>query len=108
VSDNQVFTTKCILFNFFLALTNQQRYITIMTIKDNGKEFHFERLSNGLLRTYDYACAWDVTFKKINGKWEGWHNGGYIGYKSLLNKLNLLQQQVDAEMALTKDLQEVI
>jgi len=49
-----------------------------------------------------------VTFKKINGKWEGWHNGGYIGYKSLLNKLNLLQQQVDAEMALTKDLKEVI
>ena len=79
-----------------------------MTIKDNGKEFYFERLSNGLLCTYDYACGWDVTFKKINGKWEGWHNGGYIGYKSLLNKLNLLQQQVDAEMALTKDLQEVI
>jgi hypothetical protein len=24
-----------------------------MTIKDNGKEFYFERLANGLLRTYD-------------------------------------------------------
>ena len=79
-----------------------------MTIKDNGKEFYFERLSNGLLRTYDYECRWDVTFKKINGEWEGWHNGGYVGYKGLLKKLNLLQQQVDAEMALTKDIQEVI
>jgi hypothetical protein len=78
-----------------------------MTIKDKEQEFHFERLPNGLLRTYDYQSAWDVTFKKINGKWEGWLNGGYPGYKTLLQKLNLLQEQVDAEMALNKDLQEI-
>lgn len=79
-----------------------------MTIKDNGKEFYFERLANGLLRTYDYESAWDITFKKVDGKWEGHFRGDYVGYKGLLNKLNLLQQQVDAEMALTKDIQEVI
>jgi hypothetical protein len=79
-----------------------------MTIKDNGQEFHFERLANGLLKTYDYKCAWDITFKKVDGKWESHFRGDYLGYKSLLNKLNLLQQQVNAEMALTKDLQEVI
>lgn len=79
-----------------------------MTIKDNGKEYYFERLPNGLLRTYDYQSAWDITFQRVNGTWEGHHRGNYLGYKGLLNKLNLLQQQVDAEMALTKDLQEVI
>ena len=79
-----------------------------MTIKDNGKEFYFERLANGLLRTYDYKSAWDITFKKVDGKWEGHFRGDYPGYAGLLNKLNLLQQQVDAERALTKDLQEVI
>ena len=95
-------------FVFLFDTRAKLNYFIFMTIKDQGKEFYFERLSNGLLRTYDYACGWDVTFKKINGKWEGWHNGGYVGYKTLLKKLNLLQEQVDAEMALTKDMQEVI
>ena len=67
-----------------------------MTIKDNGKEFYFERLANGLLRTYDYKSAWDITFKKVDGKWEGHFRGDYPGYAGLLKKLNLLQQQVDA------------
>jgi hypothetical protein len=79
-----------------------------MTIKHDGKEFYFERLANGLLKTYDYKCAWAITFKKVDGKWEGHFRGDYVGYKGLLDKLNLLQQQVDAEMALTKDLQEII
>ena len=79
-----------------------------MTITHDGKEFYFERLANGLLRTYDYESAWDITFKKVGGKWESHFRGDYVGYKGLLKKLNLLQEQVDAEMALTKDLQEVI
>jgi len=78
-----------------------------MTITHDGKEFYFERLANGLLKTYDYKCAWDITFKKVDGKWEGHFRGDYVGYKGLLNKLNLLQQQVDAERALAKDLAEV-
>ena len=78
-----------------------------MTITHDGKEFYFERLPNGLLKTYDYECAWDITFKKVDGKWEGHFRGDYVGYKGLLNKLNLLQQQVDAERALAKDLAEV-
>ena len=82
-------------------------YFILMTIKDNGKEFYFERLANGLLRTYDYKSAWDITFKKVDGKWEGHFHGDYPGYAGLLNKLNLLQQQVDAERALAKDLAEV-
>lgn len=80
-----------------------------MTIKDNGKEYYFERLPNGLLRTYDYQSAWDITFQRIKGStlWEGHHRGDYVGYKGLLNKLNLLQEQVDAERALAQDLAEV-
>lgn len=78
-----------------------------MTITHDGKEFYFERLPNGLLKTYDYECAWDITFKKVDGKWESHFRGDYVGYKGLLNKLNLLQQQVDAERALAKDLAEV-
>jgi len=96
------------LFVFLFDTEQKLNYFILMTIKDNGKEFYFERLANGLLRTYDYKSAWDITFKKVDGKWEGHFRGDYPGYAGLLKKLNLLQQQVDAEMALTKDLQEVI
>jgi|SRR6056300_34490 len=96
------------LFVFLFDTEQKLNYFILMTIKDNGKEFYFERLANGLLRTYDYKSAWDITFKKVDGKWEGHFRGDYPGYAGLLKKLNLLQQQVDAERALAKDLQEVI
>ena len=95
------------LFVFLFDTEQKLNYFILMTIKDNGKEFYFERLANGLLRTYDYKSAWDITFKKVDGKWEGHFRGDYPGYAGLLKKLNLLQQQVDAERALAKDLAEV-
>ena len=95
------------LFVFLFDTEQKLNYFILMTIKDNGKEFYFERLANGLLRTYDYKSAWDITFKKVDGKWVGHFRGDYPGYAGLLKKLNLLQQQVDAERALAKDLAEV-
>lgn len=64
-----------------------------MTIKDTktGKELTFELLSNGILKAYDYGCGWDVSFKKVNGMWQGHMNGGLLGYKGILKKLNELQ-----------------
>ena len=69
----------------------------LMIIKDNasGKELSFELLSNGILRAYDYSCGWDVTFKKVNGVWEGQLNGGLCGYRGILDKLNELQAHRD-------------
>lgn len=64
-----------------------------MTIKDKetGKELSFELLSNGILKAYDYGCGWDVTFKRVDGVWEGHMNGGLWGYRGILRRLNELQ-----------------
>jgi hypothetical protein len=66
-----------------------------MTIKDRitGRELTFELLSNGILKAYDYACAWDVTFKKVDDKWEGHLHGGLWGYRGILRRLNELQAE---------------
>ena len=81
-----------------------------MIIKDNktGKELDFELLSNGILKAYDYVCAWDVTFKRVDGVWQGHMNGGYIGYKGILKQLNLLQQSLDEVKALMKMVKEIV
>ncbi len=68
-----------------------------MLIKDRitGRELDFELLGNGILKAYDRACAWDVTFKKVDGKWEGQLNGGLWGYRGILQRLNELQKHKD-------------
>ena len=85
-------------------------YCVYMTLKDktNGKELTFELLQNGILKAYDYQCGWDVSFKKVGNTWEGHMNGGYIGYKGILNQLNLLQQSLDQVKELMKDVAEII
>lgn len=84
-------------------------YCVYMTLKDKdtGKELDFELLPNGILKAYDYHCAWDVTFKKVGDTWQGHMNGGYVGYKGILKQLNLLQQNLDAVKALMKDVREI-
>ena len=64
-----------------------------MTIKDKdtGKELDFELLDNGILKAYDYGCGWDVTFKRVDGVWEGHMNGGLWVYRGILRRLNELQ-----------------
>jgi hypothetical protein len=81
-----------------------------MTIKDNdtGKELTLELLPNGILKAYDYACGWDVSFKKVNGKWVGHMNGGYVGYRGILRNINLLQESLDSVMELYKDVKEIV
>ena len=65
----------------------------MLTIKDNetGKELSFELLSNGILKAYDYACGWDVSFKKVDGQWVGHMNGGLFGYRNILTQLNQIR-----------------
>ena len=81
-----------------------------MTIKDNdtGKELTFELLSNGILKAYDYGCGWDVSFKKVNGMWQGHMNGGLWGYRGILKQLNLLQENLDAVKAIRQDIEELL
>ena len=66
------------------------RTTTTMKIKCNetGKELDFELLSNGILIARDYECGWDVSYKKIDGKWTGHMNGGHYGYRGILKQLN--------------------
>ena len=80
-----------------------------MTIKDNdtGKELTFELLPNGILLAYDYTCGWDVSFKKVGDKWQGHMNGGLWGYRGILKKLNLLQQNLDQLNSLKRDIDEL-
>ena len=81
-----------------------------MTIKDKdtGKELTFELLPNGILKAYDYGCGWDVSFKKVDGKWVGHMNGGLWGYRGILRNINLLQESLDNVLELNKDLQEIV
>ena len=81
-----------------------------MTIKDKdtGKELTFELLPNGILKAYDYHCGWDVSFKKVNEKWVGHMNGGYVGYRGILRNINLLQESLDSVKELYKDIKEIV
>ena len=53
------------------------------------KTFHFERLDNGLLRTYDYQCQWALTYKQVDGEWQP-SNMVAMGtpYRGIVAKLN--------------------
>ena len=86
------------------------RYFILMTLKDNntGKELTFELLPNGILLAYDYACGWDVSFKKVGDKWQGHMNGGLWGYRGILKQLNLLQENLDAVKAIRQDIEELL
>ena len=61
-----------------------------MKIEHDGKTFHFERLPNGLLRSYDYGCKWPLLFKKDErGEWKAENlNARTEAYKGLAIKLN--------------------
>ena len=63
----------------------------IMTIKHNNTDYHFTFLPNGIARTCDYAASWNITFKKVRGKWAP-HNfqAGLLVYRGLADKLNNL------------------
>jgi hypothetical protein len=81
-----------------------------MTLKDitSGKELTFELLPNGILKAYDRHCGWDVSFKKEGDTWQGHMNGGYVGYKGILAKLNLLQQNLDELKKIKEMIAEIV
>ena len=58
-------------------------------IEHDGKTFHFERLENGLLGTYDYQCQWALTYEKVDGEWQP-SNVVAMGtpYRGIVAKLN--------------------
>ena len=58
-------------------------------VEHDGKTFHFERLENGLLRTYDYQCQWALTYKQVDGEWQP-SNVVAMGtpYRGIVAKLN--------------------
>jgi len=45
-----------------------------------------ELLPNGLLRIYDYGCAWAHLFKKVNGKWKHYSGTASTETKKLLER----------------------
>tara|TARA_A100001037_G_scaffold302392_1_gene333902 strand:+ start:4791 stop:4958 length:168 start_codon:yes stop_codon:yes gene_type:complete len=51
--------------------------------------YQAELLPNGLMRVHDYACQWDLLYRKENGKWIA-HGGnaGLPAYEHLLKILN--------------------
>ena len=51
--------------------------------------YQTELLPNGLMRVHDYACQWDLLYRKENGKWIA-HGGnaGLPAYEHLLKILN--------------------
>jgi len=51
--------------------------------------YQTELLPNGLMRVHDYACQWDLLYRKEKGKWVA-HGGnaGLPAYQHLLRIIN--------------------
>ena len=63
-----------------------------------------ELLPNGLLRIYDYGCAWAHLFKKVNGKWQHYSGTASTETKKLLERYanNLNQPTTQGQNEITE------